>query len=288
MSFLAALSSRRAQRIVAIASLAVIALLAFGGCSAFDGPQNTFAVHGETGEWHRRLFFMVIPPALIIMLFVLLGVVYILWRFRQRSSDDPLPVQVHGNPRLEIGWTIAPAILMIIIAVPTLIGIIELGRAPAADALQVDVTGVRFDWIVEYPEYTDADGNPVRVTNEFYLPVDRELAVNLTSNDVIHSFWIPKLGGKLDNIPGRTNTMWMRALNTGEYRGQCAEFCGAGHSGMVMTAHVVTQEEFEQWIADQLGDDAPPPDENGEDADGEDEGNGDDAADNGDAAADEN
>jgi cytochrome c oxidase subunit II len=274
MSLLEALASRRAQRIVAIASLAVIALLVFAGCSAFDGPQNTFAVHGETGEWHRRLFIMVIPPALIIMLFVWLGVVYIMWRFRQRSPDDPLPVQVHGNPRLEITWTIAPAILMIIVAVPTLIGIIELGRAPAADALQLEVTGQRFAWEVEYPEYTNADGRPVRVVNEFYIPVDRELAVHLKSIDVIHSFWIPKLGGKLDNIPGRTNTMWMRAKTTGEFRGQCAEFCGDGHSRMIMTAHVVTEEEFEQWIADQLGDDAPPPDENGEDDE-----NGDDGAD---------
>jgi cytochrome c oxidase subunit II len=274
MSLLEALASRRAQRIVAIASLAVIALLVFAGCSAFDGPQNTFAVHGETGEWHRRLFIMVIPPALIIMLFVWLGVVYIMWRFRQRSPDDPLPVQVHGNPRLEITWTIAPAILMIIVAVPTLIGIIELGRAPAADALQLEVTGQRFAWEFEYPEYTNADGRPVRVVNEFYIPVDRELAVHLTSIDVIHSFWIPKLGGKLDNIPGRTNTMWMRAKTTGEFRGQCAEFCGDGHSRMIMTAHVVTEEEFEQWIADQLGDDAPPPDENGEDDE-----NGDDGAD---------
>jgi cytochrome c oxidase subunit II len=274
MSLPEVLTSRRTQRLVALASLVAIALLVFAGCSAFDGPQNTFSADGETAEPHRQLFFLVIPPALIIMLFVWLGVVYILWRFRQRSPDDPLPVQVHGNPRLEIGWTIAPAILMVIVAIPTLAGIIHLGRAPAADALQLDVTGQRFAWEFEYPEYTDAEGRPVRTVNEFWIPVDRELAVNLRSVDVIHSFWIPKLGGKLDNIPGRTNTMWMRAKNTGEYRGQCAEFCGDGHSRMIMTAHVVTEEEFEQWIADQLGDDAPPPDE-----DEENDENGDDGAD---------
>jgi cytochrome c oxidase subunit 2 len=185
---------------------------------------------------------------------VLGGLVYIALRFRRRSSDEPPPVQMHGNTRLELAWTIAPAILLLIIAVPTVSAIVDLGRNPSADALKIRVTGIQWRWQFEYldPEYQDAEGKPLRVFDQFHIPVDREVGVQLESLDVIHSFWLPKLAGKLDVIPGRTNRMWFNATKTGTYAGQCAEFCGLSHADMRMSVVAESEEDFDAWVADQL------------------------------------
>jgi cytochrome c oxidase subunit 2 len=155
--------------------------------------------------------------------------------------------------RLELAWTIAPALLLLGIAVPTLASIIHLGRDAKADALHVTVTASRFAWNFEYtdPEFVDAHGNAL-TTNELHIPVDREIAVELEAQDVIHSFWVPKLAGKLDVVPGRNNRMWFNATAPGVYAGQCAEFCGIGHSIMKFTVVAEEQAGFQAWVDEQL------------------------------------
>jgi cytochrome c oxidase subunit 2 len=139
-------------------------------------------------------------------------------------------------------------------------GVYDLGRAPRKDALQVEVTGFRFGWRFAYldEEYAKPDGKPLAVSDDLHVPVGKEVAIYLESPDVIHSFWVPKLAGKTDVIPGRTNRMWFKADEPGTYSGQCAELCGIGHAGMRFQVIAVSQAEFDTWIQDQLAGDAPP------------------------------
>ncbi len=222
------------------------------GCGAFGGDQNTFAPKGEVAEKQRDLFFLVLWPAIVILLLVSGALVYALVRFRRRSEDEAPPKQVHGNTRLEIAWTLAPLVLLLGIAVPTVMGIIDLGRAPSADALQVTVIGRQWFWEFEYPEFADADGKPLTSTGTLRIPVEREIGVSLVSPDVIHSFWVPKLAGKQDVVPGRTNQMWFKADVPGTYPGQCAEFCGLQHAKMRFDVIALEEEEFEAWVEEQL------------------------------------
>lgn len=252
--------SRRAHlfRLVAAALLLGFVLLLLG-CGV-GTPQNTFAPEGEVADKQRDLFNLVLWPAVAILVIVEGLLVIALMRFRQRRGQEPLPRQVHGNPRLEVAWTIAPAVLLLVLAVPTVASIIDLGREPAKDALPVRVTGFQWNWMIEYPEFTDAEGNPLRIIGtcptscaEMHVPVGREIAVSLEASDVVHSFWIPKLAGKLDAIPGRTNRMWFNATTPGRYSGQCAEFCGLGHTDMRLFVVAESEAEFQAWVNEQLG-----------------------------------
>jgi cytochrome c oxidase subunit 2 len=238
-------------RLLALVALAA-SLVFLAGCGAFGGDQNTFNPSGDVADKQLDLFLLVLWPAIAIMFLVMGALVYIMVRFRHKEGA-PLPKQIHGNTRLELAWTIAPAVLLVGIAVPTVIGIVDVGREPKADALHVTVTAFRFGWQFEYtdPEFADAEGKPLR-SDELRIPVDREVGVLLESQDVIHSFWVPKLAGKLDVMPGRGNNMWFNATEPGVYSGQCAELCGTGHAGMRFDVVAQTQGEFDDWVQEQL------------------------------------
>jgi cytochrome c oxidase subunit 2 len=193
----------------------------------------------------------------VILILVLGLIVFMMVRFARHKSTDPLPKQVHGNTALELGWTIAPAILLAIVAVPTLAAIIDLGREPDESALTVEVEGVQWAWFFTYPDFETAEGTPLESPVELHIPVGREIGFRLTSPDVIHSFWVPRLAGKVDVIPGRVNFMWIKADEPGTYAGQCAEFCGVGHSDMRLTVIVHTEEDFQAWLAEQGASAAP-------------------------------
>ena len=241
-----------AARLVAVAfALATVVFLA--GCGALGGDQNTFAPSGEVADKQRDLFILVTIPATIILILVSGALLYIVIRYRRRS-DDAMPKQVHGNNRLEVAWTVAPVLLLAGLAVPTVAGVVDLGRAPSEDALHVRVVAFRFGWQFQYldPEFADAEGEPLKA-DELHIPVDREIGVELEAQDVIHSFWVPKLAGKLDVMPGRTNRMWFNATEPGTYSGQCAELCGIGHAGMRFDVVAETEEEFEAWAEEQMG-----------------------------------
>ncbi len=258
-------NSVQVRRFVTAALLiALLALLV--GCGAVDDPQNTFAAEGDVARKQRDILIVwVLGPAAVIFVVVQALLIYAVIRFRRKKGQE-LPRQVHGNIRLEYAWTIAPAILLLIIAVPTVAGVIDLGRDAADDALQVRVIGQQFSWTFQYPDLTDAEGNPLTVIGlpgevgkpstgrpaELHIPVDREIGVTLESVDVIHSFWVPKLAGKLDVVPGRTNSMWFNATKIGSYSGQCAEFCGFQHADMRLIVVAESEEDFEAWVADQL------------------------------------
>jgi cytochrome c oxidase subunit 2 len=239
-------------RQVLAAALLLFNMVLLAGCGALGGPQNTFAPDGPVARDQRNLFLLVMWPALAIMVAVFVALVYIMIRYRRRGDSDPIPEQVHGNTRLELAWTIAPTILLIVIAVPTLMGIVKEGRAAGPDALPVTVHAIQWDWNFEYTGITDADGNTLQ-SDTLYIPVGRDVDFALNSIDVIHSFWVPKLAGKRDVIPGRTNHLRFSADTPGTYSGQCAEFCGIGHPIMKFDVIALSPEDFDAWVKQQLG-----------------------------------
>ncbi|MDO8614558.1 MAG: cytochrome c oxidase subunit II [Dehalococcoidia bacterium] len=247
------LRARRIHLSRALSALLVLGLLALllAGCET-DTPQNTFDARGEVAARQRDLFYMAMWPAIAILILVCVVLVVALLRFRRRSPDE-LPKQVHGNTTLELTWTIAPALLLLVLAVPTVTAIHDLGRPPRADAFHVNVTGIQWAWQFEYADLLDDRGQPLTSLGELHVPTGREISLTIRASDVIHSFWVPKLAGKLDAIPGRDNVMWLKADEDGSFSGQCAEFCGRGHAGMKLTLIAQNQEDFQAWANEQRG-----------------------------------
>jgi cytochrome c oxidase subunit 2 len=239
------------SRVVFAALLLGLLALLLSGCEA-DTPQNTFAAEGEVARDQRDLFYYAMWPAIGIMVLVELGLVVILLRFRRRRPDD-VPAQIHGNTRLELAWTIAPAALLLVLAVPMMSLLFKLGEDPGDDAFTVNVTGIQWAWQFEYPEIVGENGNPISTVKDVYFPAGQKIRFNVTSSDVIHSFWIPRLGGKLDAIPGRNNRLWLKADNPGSFAGQCAEFCGKDHAIMKLVAHALSEDDFNAWVLEQGG-----------------------------------
>ena len=229
-------------------ALSVGAILLLLSCTP-SHPQSTFDVAGPVAEKQRTLFYIIFWAAVFVFILVEGALVYTVIRFRRKRGRVIMPAQTHGNTPLEIGWTIAPAVVLAVIAVPTIIYIFDIAETPAADALVVNVTGHQWWWEFEYPEQN------VVTANELYVPVDRAVKLNLRSDDVIHSFWIPKLAGKVDVVPANVNPMWFMAeslyIDTlpATFFGQCAEFCGVSHANMRFRVIVDTQEGFDAWVS---------------------------------------
>ena len=230
-------------------AIMVVAAVLVAACGSLSSDQNTFSPSGEVAQKQLDLFIIVLIPAVIILIGVFAVMLYIFIRFRRREGDG-IPKQIEGNNRLEIGWTILPTILLLGLAVPTIMSVIELGGSPDDDALGVRVVAFQWDWLFEYTdaEYLDEDGDPFS-TKELYIPVNRDIDFELQGLDVIHSFWVPKLAGKQDVMPGRTNKIWFNATETGVFQGQCAEFCGIGHAGMRFTTTALEPAQFDACLA---------------------------------------
>lgn len=233
-------------------ALLLLALLALvlSGCDA-EVPQNTFDAEGEVARKQRDLFYVAMWPAIVIMIGVLGGIVLIALRFREKDPNARPPKQTHGNTRLEVAWTIAPAVLMLGLGIPMVGLIAELGEKPGPDAYNIDVTGQRFSFAFEYPDITDASGTPLFLPGEAHIPTGKRVAFHLHSIDVIHSFWVPRLGGKLDMVPNMNNVLWLKADRPGTFAGQCAELCGIEHANMKFVIYAHSPDEFERWVAEQ-------------------------------------
>ena len=170
---------------------------------------------------------------------------FVLIRFRERPGA-PLPPQTHGRAWLEIAWTVGPAIVLLVIAVPTLQVIFRTqSTAKAPEALAVTVRGYQWWWEFEYPALG------VVTANELHVPAGRRVTFALEGPDVIHSFWVPKFGGKRDVVPGRANSIYLTPDAPGEFWGQCAEFCGVSHANMGLRVVVHAPAEFDRWISAQ-------------------------------------
>jgi cytochrome c oxidase subunit II len=229
---------------------AVAAAVALAGC-AEDSPQTTFRPVTDFGILINEIFVNTFWWTMAVLVVVQAVLLYIVVRFRARPGQAK-PKQVHGNVKLEILWTVIPAIIVAFIAVPTVRGIFATQQTAPQDALVIDVIGHQWWWEFRYAEYG------IVTANQFHLPAGRPVALRMRSADVIHSFWVPRLGGKRDVNPApariegeeavRYNWINFTAHETGWFPGQCAEFCGLSHGVMRTMAVVLEPAEFEAWV----------------------------------------
>src|SRR5215210_5577864 len=227
------------------AALPAIAAVALTACNA-SHPNSIFHNHTEFNRDVAVLFDILIYLGTAVFIFVEAILLYAIFRYRRRSENDR-PEHVHGNTTLEILWTAIPALILAFIAVPTVRTIFKTQAKAKADALQVEVIGHQWWWEFRYPQYK------VTTANELYLPVGRTVNFTLRTQDVLHSFWIPQMGGKRDLIANHPNYLWFTPDSVGEqaWNGFCVEYCGASHANMRFRSFTVTQAQFEQWAAHQ-------------------------------------
>ena len=237
----------------AVLLLAVLTLTAACGWSGWDTKMTTVIPKSDFGKLTHGVFMLISWWTLWIFILVEATLLFAVWRFRERPGA-PIPKQIHGHTALEISWTVAFAVILLIIGIPTIRVIFKTQEAPAATALRVDVTGRQWWWEFKYPALN------VATANEAHIPVGQTIAFHLNGPDVIHSFWIPQLGGKRDVIPGRVNRLVLTPDTPGEYIGQCAEYCGTSHANMRFRVIVHSKEDFERWVADQQAPAAEPKD----------------------------
>jgi cytochrome c oxidase subunit 2 len=223
-------------------ALATLPLLLLAAC-ADNAPQDFLEPEGPIARQIDGLQKPVFWVAGVVFVLVQGLAIYFVIKYRHRE-DSPEPVQIHGNTRLEVAWTLIPALILLVISVPTIRTIFDLADPPD-NPIEVTVTARQFWWEYNYEDLG------VVTANELHMPVGRDVELTLLSEDVIHSFWVPKLVGKTDVIPGRENRMKIIADQPGTYQGQCTEFCGASHANMRLLAVAQPPEEFDEWVRNQ-------------------------------------
>lgn len=229
--------------LVALAFVVAAPALAGNGGVAPPDPASPNAERIRDAYW----LVLGITGAIFVLVEAALILFIVRYRSRGRAREVEGP-QIVGHRRLELIWTAIPVLILVGIGAFVfykLPGIKDVPKATAAgEHLNVKVEGRQFYWRFTYP-------NGVVAVNELRVPVGRVVDLDVTAPafDVIHSWWIPRLGGKIDAIPGKTNETWFQAEKVGVYRGQCAEFCGVQHALMLATVRVVSREEFDRWYA---------------------------------------
>lgn len=259
----------------------VLATLLLAGCATantpgIDGilPQSAMDPAGPVARAQDDLWKLVFPIAVAVFVLVQGLILWAAFRFRDRGGDD-IPKQVAGNTRLELLWTLIPAVILVGIAIPTVGTIFELAEPPGDEALDVRVIGKQYWWGFEY---LGQEGQGVVTANELHIPTNRPVYLQMqslsavqpdpgfdanpavgmpVSDGVIHSFWVPRLAGKQDVVPAHTRTLMIQADEPGVYPGQCAEFCGLSHARMRFEVIAHEPAEFEAWLADQAEPAAP-------------------------------
>jgi cytochrome c oxidase subunit II len=240
---------------------------------AFFAPQSGGSPNANEID---SLYKIVLVLALVIFFAVIGGLVYALVKFRARKGA--VPAQIHGNTRLELGWTIAAAVILVILAIITFLKLGSIQNPPNSSAqgatlvgedselyasatrrlppngksLNITVIGRQYIWQYIYPGANEKDGLGAPYSyEEMVVPTKTTVTLNIVSEDVVHSWWVPQLGGKFQAVPGYHNYTWFKVEKPGVFRGQCAVLCGRGHARMIATVRAIPPAAFEAWLARQ-------------------------------------
>lgn len=218
-------------------------VLLLSACGRED--LSTLNPQGPVAEKQLDLMKLSIGIMALVVVVVFIICIYVLIRFRRRQGDKSIPVQVEGNHKLEVIWTVIPLVLLLILGVPTIRDVFGLAKDYSKDknAVQVKVTAHQYWWEFEYTDYG------ITTAQELIVPTDKTISFELVAADVKHSFWIPSIGGKMDTNPGVTNRMYLDFPKEGVFRGKCAELCGPAHALMDFKAKAVSPESFDRWVA---------------------------------------
>lgn len=250
----------RRSRVARFAAFAA-ALTLLSGCDykfwRMDGPQSTIDVAGPVAANQLEVFYATVWVTTIIFVLVAAVLAYATFKFRARTEADEHaepPEQSHGNPLVELGLIGASVLALVVIAVPTLKGIWFTHDVPVAErdnAYEVNAIGYQWWFRFEYPNEQIENVGQLVTSNELVIPAGRPVRINLRGLDVIHSFWVPRLAGKVDMIPNRANFMWLKADEPGYFWGQCAEYCGDSHALMRFRVIALGPREFNEWLEQQ-------------------------------------
>lgn len=185
-------------------------------------------------------------------IFVALAVVTIIVKFRAKPTDDPddLPPQIHGNRKAELTWTIIPTVMLAFLTIVTIEGVFAL--AEKGEGRTIKVEGQQWWWQFSYDLDGDGKYDDIVTANDLVIPTGEKVNLEIESNDVIHSFWIPQLNGKKDAVPGRVHDWLISSDEPGIFYGECVEFCGLSHANMQMRTIVLTPADFDRWVREQL------------------------------------
>jgi cytochrome c oxidase subunit 2 len=230
---------------------------------AVAGPILPEAGGGSRNAEDTRTLYAIV---LIIAVIVFVGVegVLLYCMFRYRARRGRVAAQIHGNTRLEVGWTVGAAVILVFLTVATFVMVPGI-KDPAPSDIDIDgnevaaeqaagtsmtiaVDGMQYVWRYAYPAIDD---KKVYSFTDMYVPVGMTVKLEIRSNDVQHSWWIPELGGKFDALPGYTNDTWFKVTEPGEWEGQCAELCGRNHANMYARVIGLPYDEWRAWYDDQ-------------------------------------
>jgi len=228
-----------------------VGLVFLATACARHAPQDYLKPEGSEAVKANNLFQPVFWIAAAVFFLVEGAIVFAAVKFRDRPGREE-PKQIHGNARLEFTWTLIPALILAGVAIPTVLTIFNVAAKPAANQVRIHVIGHQWWWEYQYV------GTPVATANEMVIPVNKPVYLTLDSVDVIHSFWVPKLSGKQDVVPGRTNTLEFTAFKTGEFYGQCAEYCSLSHANMRLRVIVKSEADYDTWLSQQRAQGARP------------------------------
>jgi cytochrome c oxidase subunit II len=264
--------SRRHTLLLRALAPALLALLV----TAFPATAGLILPEADGGskqaEDTQTLYLIVLIIAIVVFAGVEGVLIYCLVRYRARKGR--VAAQIHGNTRLEIGWTVGAAVILVFLTVATFVmlpGIedpapsdIDINGNPVAEnaafaardqktpprgeALNIAVDGMQYVWRYAYPSIED---KKVYAFTDMYVPVGMTVTLDIRSNDVQHSWWIPALGGKMDALPGYTNKTWFKVTEEGTWEGQCAELCGRNHANMYARVIALPYAEWKAWYDEQ-------------------------------------
>jgi cytochrome c oxidase subunit 2 len=245
--------SRKATRLSTLAVWSALSsTLSLAEAANAQSPTNIFDPAGTPARSIFSLSMLVLGVTATIFLIVAGLLLYALLRFRHRSTDsDCEPAQIYGSNQIELAWTVIPILIVVMLFLTTTRVILGTEHIPKpATALDVTVIGHQFWWEYRYPKYGVVTANELHVpTSDLANPEPTYLA--MSSADTDHSFWVPRLAGKMDVIPNRLNTMWIDPDQPGIYLGQCAQYCGTQHAKMLLRVYAQSPQDFAAWIKQQ-------------------------------------
>jgi cytochrome c oxidase subunit II len=225
---------RRKLLLVAVCALTVLATA--GVAAAANGGFTPQFAHSPNAARTNTAYYVILGFTGAIFVIVEGALIAFIWRYRARGRPRTVEGdQVHGHTRIEVIWTVIPVLILAVIGIVVFIELPGISDAPAAsNPIRITVEGHQFYWQFDYP-------NGARSINDLHVPADQVVLLTVKSYDVVHSWWIPQLGGKIQAIPGRTNHIWFKADREGTFYGQCAELCGLYHEAM--TARVISSSD---------------------------------------------
>jgi cytochrome c oxidase subunit II len=233
---------RGVRRWGVLLSALLLASLLLTACG--ENSPSILDTKGPVAAKEEGLFWFILVVATIVFVAVEFLLIYSIARFREKPNS-PLPRQTHGNNTIEIIWTVVPSIFLFAVLVGTIYTMFSLSQ-PAGQKIDITVVGHQWWWEFDYND------NPNVVTaDELVVPTGKVISLELHSDNVIHSFWVPQLTGKTDVVPGHKNTKWFQADQPGTYKGLCTEFCGLQHANMEFYVKAVSPNDYQTWLSSQ-------------------------------------